>query len=360
MNEVWKAGATMMRGLFWLGLLSVIGTGCEKKGTWLVGRWLLLEQDGKPGVCHEFRADGRLTVYTSTDCDGDQDQVSSGRWEMKDESGFGIIRFNERKGQLAMIGEKDTEHFVCRGAIVGTMFKIGAKGSAELLAALDSQGLIKVKPLDPALGCRQVTLPLQEIRSLPSAAVEDVRMLRHKDQVLKFHVNRISADPRIDKAVYALNDESLEWVALHLTQAAFNPPGPRAALEASAGKPSDEVAIGVGEKRQHIVMWKSYCSLGRNNPKHDIDITLFATAGTRRGTIYVSDNVVSGLWDELKQAAQQAGTDIEDEQGAATTNTPPENRSPTTVKPEPRAQTKAGGAKQPAGKKREASDDDDI
>ena len=346
-------------------LLLGAGCGSSKKAGWLVGQWLLLDPDGKPGVCHEFKKEGLLVVYTSSDCGGDKDQVSSGRWDLKAEDKLGIIRYNERKGQLVLITEKKADEFVCRGAIAGTMYKVGAKGSADLLAELDGKGLIKVKPLDPALGCRQIALPLKDIRSLPSATTEDVRMLRAKDQALKYHISKNSSDPRIEKTIYALNDESLEWVALHLGDAAFNPPGPQAALEGSIGKPQDQVGTGTGTKRQHIVMWKSYCALTRDTPKREIDVTLFATTGKKRGTIYLSDNVVSGLWEELKQMAaapeNQAGPEDQDEEEEeapakvdkkGATKTAP----PATAKPEPKAKAKGKGA--PA--KKGGSDDDDI
>ena len=363
-----------------LAMTLLVGVGCEKKGGWLVGQWLLLDQDGKPGVCHEFKKDGVLVVYTSAECGGDKDQVSSGRWDLKEETKLGVIRYNERKGQLVMLTEKDADHVVCRGAIAGTMYKVGAKGSAEVLAELDRKGLIKVKPLDPALGCRQLALPLKDIRALPSATVEDVRMLRQKDQALKFFINKTSSDSRVDKVIYALNDESVEWVALHLGDAVFNPPGPQATLEASIGKPDDQVATGIGEKRQHIVMWKSYCALTRDTPKRDIDVTLFATAGAKRGTIYVSDNVVSGLWEELKGMAQnpdsQAGPDEEEEGGESGEKKGEDSAAPK-AKAEAKAEkkaaapapapkvkaqkTKAGEAasKKPAGKKGGTDDDDD-
>jgi hypothetical protein len=353
-----------------MGLL-LAATSCGKKGGWLVGQWLLLDEEGKPGVCHEFRKDGTLVAYTSSECGGNKDQVSSGRWEMKDDTRLAIIRYNERKAQLVMLAdrtpEKAPDHVVCRGAVAGTLFRVGPKGPAELLAELERKGLIKVKPLDPALGCRQIALPLKDIRALPEE--KEPRMLRHKDQALKFFVNTNSVDPRVEKAVYALNDESLEWMALHLTAAAFNPPGPQASLESSIGKPLDQVATGTGEKRQHIVMWKSYCALTRDAPKRDIDVTLFSTAGAKRGTIYVSDNVVAGLWEELKQMASdpanQATEEDEGEGGGEEAGGAEPKATPAKAgakvkapPPPPRPEPKPAGKAKPAPKGEE--DDDDI
>jgi hypothetical protein len=354
-----------MRALSMIALF-ILGAGCGgNKAEWLVGQWLLLDADGKPGVCHEFKKEGLLVVYTSAECGGDKDQASSGRYDLKAEDKLGIIRYNERKGQLVLITEKKPDkkpdQFGCRGGISGTMYKIGPKGSSELLAELDQKGLIKVKPLDPALGCRQIALPLKDIRSLPKATTEDIRMLRHKDQALQFHVNKSSADPRVEKTIYALNDESLEWMALHLADPAFNPPGPQTLLENSIGKPLDQIATGKGTKRQHIVMWKSYCALTRDAPKSEIDVTLFATTGKKRGTIYVSNNVVAGLWEELKQMAQnpenEAGPEDQDEEEEAA----PAKADTKKAAPEKKAAPapKAKGKEKPA-KKSGGSDDDDI
>ena len=43
-------------------LLLGAGCGSSKKAGWLVGQWLLLDPDGKPGVCHEFKKEGLLVV----------------------------------------------------------------------------------------------------------------------------------------------------------------------------------------------------------------------------------------------------------------------------------------------------------
>jgi hypothetical protein len=194
---------------------------------------------------------------------------------------------------------------------------VGEQGAAELLARLDEKGVIKVKALPAGFGCQQIALSLSQVRALPTE--KEPRMLRQKDQALEYHGAPSVGEPSIEKVVYALNGDQLEWAALHLAPEAFAPPGPQARLEARIGKPLDAVATGTGEKRQHIAMWKSYCAQGRDVPKRDVDVTLFATAGAKRGTVYLSDNVVSGLWDDLKHVANDpsAQTTEEDEEGKA-------------------------------------------
>ncbi len=352
--------SVMRISLVLAGLVALAG-GCSKGSEWLVGKWLLLDQDGKPGVCHEFKKNKTFVVYTTSECGGDVDQTSSGKWEDKGEGKLAMIRYNEHKAQLVMVTERDQQKFVARGALAGTLYKVGEKGSAEVLAKLEASGAIKVKPLPASWGCDQLVVPLKELRALPKET--EPRMLRQKDQALEYYTGKSAGDAKIEKVVYALNAEAVEWVALHLTAEAFNPPGPQARLEQTIGKPQDAVGTGTGEKRQHIVMWKAYCAgSGKDGVKKDVDVTLFATAGAKRATVYVSENVVSSLWEELKQIAANPAAQATDED---------EGEEGGEKKPEAKAEPKKAEGKQAEGKQAEPKkaepkkapakgDDDDI
>jgi hypothetical protein len=177
-------------------------------------------------------------------------------------------------------------------------------------------------------------------------------MLRQKDQALEYRAGKSPGEPTIEKVVYALGAESLDWVALHLSAEAFAPPGPQQRLEQQLGKPQDAVATGTGERRQHIVMWKAYCASGEGGVKKDVDVTLFATAGSKRATVYVSENVVSSLWEDLKHvAADKSAQASDDDDGADEGGT-----AKPAVKKEPAAAKDAPPAKKDAP----AKDDDDI
>jgi hypothetical protein len=355
-----------------LGLGLLASSGCKKGGDWLVGNWLLLDPDGKPGVCHEFKKDRSFSVYTSSECGGEPDQTSSGKWEEKEDGKLAMIRFNERKAQLVMVTERDAEHFVARGALAGTLYRVGEKGAAPLLAKLEASGAIKVKPLQPTWGCQQLLVPLGQLRALPKET--EPRMLRQKDQGLEYVTGKSPGDSKIEKVVYALNGEAVEWVALHLSEEAFNPPGPQARLEETIGKPQEAIGTGAGEKRQHIVMWKAYCAgSGSDGVKKDVDVTLFSTAGAKRATVYVSEGVVASLWEDLKQIAANPAAQATDEDEEGDEKKPEEKKqakaeAKAEKKPEAKAEKKPE-AKAPAAKpepkpesKKAAkpADDDDI
>ncbi len=301
-----------MRAQIWavlLGCLTALA-GCKGK-QWIEGEWVPLSEEGKLGMCHEFKKDGTFTVYTGVECSNSSDPFLSGKWEFKGDEKLAIQRGNELKAQLVLIAERKEDHFVVRGAFSGTMYRVGPKGGRDLVAQLESKGLIKIKVLPAGQGCKQFSLPIKEIKALPIEA--EPRMIRVKDKALEYRVNRSTSDPKIEKVVYALNQDVIEWVALHLTPEAFDPPGPQERLAGSLGQPIDTVATGQGETRQHIAMWHGYCAQLRDAPNKDIDVTLFATTGERRGTIYISENVVANQWEDLKQLAKDPAAQVSEE-----------------------------------------------
>jgi hypothetical protein len=352
-----------MRTSFSMVLMAAALASCSSKEQWVLGQWVLLGEDGKPGVCHEFKKDGKFITYTQTACTGNTDALLSGRWEFKDKDKLALQRGNDLKAKMAVVSDRKPEQFVSRGAIVGTLFRVGAGGAAEVLRRLDAEGLIKLKPVPPEWGCRQLGTALSEIKALP--VEKEPRMLREKDKSLAYHAQKNTGDPKIEKVVYAMQQEAIEWVALHLAPEAFNPPGPQERLETVVGKATDSAATGQGKKRQHIVMWRTYCAQLRDAPNKDIDLTLFATAGEKRGTLYVSEQVISGLWEDLKHMANDPSAQSTEEEEETETPTKAEPKGatsapPAKVAPAPKAGKAAPRAKGAKGTTAPAGDDDDI
>jgi hypothetical protein len=343
--------------------------GC-KKDLWVVGKWLHVDKDGKPGSCHEFKKDKTFVVYTGSECEGATDPLLSGKFQLKQETKLAVLRGQEEEAHLALVTERTDDKFVTSGAIGGVMYKVGKKGGAALLGKLQDDGVVKVKALPGTMGCAQLSKSLKEIKALPTEA--DPRMIRNKDKGLEYHADKATGDPKIEKIVYALNLDVIEWISFHMTAAAFAPPGPRGRLEQAIGAPADTAATGAGEKRQHITMWRTYCAELRGAKNKDIDLTLFATAGQQRGTYYVSEKIIQGIWEEFKAAAADSANapPEEEEGGAAATPAPAPAAKPAPAPapaakpapaPAPVAAPKPAPAAKPAVSPKPATNpDDDI
>jgi len=219
---------------------------------------------------------------------------------------------------------------------------VGPEGGAKLLAKLTESGAIKLKPLPLDLGCKQLSMSIKDIKALPTEA--EPRMIRQKDQGLEYHVDRATGNPKLEKIVYALNQDVIDWIAFHLTPTAFQPPGPDGWLESELGPPEGTLATGSGEKRQHIGMWRTYCAKLRGANNRDVDVSLFATTGQQRGTIYVSENVVAGIWEDLKQTIKDSPPDDSEEESEGAASPPPAKAPPAAVAPAPAAPAPAAPA----------------
>ncbi len=303
--------------LSFVGLVAVLAlvfaTGCKGK-RWVEGSWLFVDDNGKPGACFTFAAKNELTVYQGASCEGPVDKMASGKWQLKSKTKLAIQRGKEKVAQLAMITEHDDKHFVSRGTLAGTLHRVGEGGGEALLEALRKKGVVKIFPLPKAQGCEQLGLGLAAIRKLPKE--KNPRMLRARDQGLEYRVNTNTGDPKIKKVIYALNQDQLDWVYIEHTAAAFGAPGPEGRLEKAIGKPKSSVSTGKGAKRQNIVMWKTYCASLHGQRNRDIDLTLFSTPGEKTAYYYLSEGVVSNIWENLRQmaadpAAQDDGSDDE-------------------------------------------------
>lgn len=328
------------------------------KGTpFVVGSWLFVDDQGKPGACHTFTKDRKLTVYAGAACKGPKDDIASGRWQMKIETKLAIQRGQEKIALLAMITDRKPDRFVARGTIAGTMYKVGAAGGEALLAELKKKGVIKVFPLSLALGCGPLDRKLAQIRALPKE--ENPRMLRARDQGLEYRVDK-GTDPKVAKIVYALNQEQLDWVYVEATEAVFAAPGPEARLEDLIGKPFAQVSTGKGQKRQNILMWKTYCKKLKGQANRDIDLTLFVTTGEKKAYYYLSEGVVSNIWENLRQMANDPNAqapdddkkdgDDADKKDKADKQTPSPAKAKKPVKAAPTAKAPAKAAKAPKTK----------
>lgn len=324
-----------------------LGGGCKDKGAWLYGQWLLVEE-GKPGACHEFKKDDLYDVYVGSDCKGPTDPGLCGKWQMKGEDRFAIRRGKEIKAHLVVISDRDKDQLSVRGGMNGTFYKVGEKGATALISELEDKGALKVRALPSELGCKALGRPMDEIKKLP--AEPKPRMIRARDEGLEYHVERNTGDPMVEKIVYAVNLDQLDWLSFQLTAAAFAAPGPQARFTDAIGNPSDTAATGSGASRQVIAMWKAYCKKVAGVSGRDVDVTLFATPGKNDGYFYVSENVISNTWAELKSAAddptQQADEEEQEEGGQAAAAPPP--APPPAAPPPPAAKsTPAAVAKPP-------------
>ncbi|MCA9668789.1 MAG: hypothetical protein KC503_24515 [Myxococcales bacterium] len=302
-----------------IALLAIAALSCGKKGEWLVGKWLLVD-DGKPSACHEFKKDRTFTVYRGPHCAGSPDALLGGKWKMKTKTKLLLQRGKEEGAHAAIIGERKDDQFVSSGNLSGTMYKVGKDGTKGLMDKLTQKGVITMRELSGPLGCDALRVSVGDIRKLP--VEKKPRMLRSADQSLQFYANTKTGNPHIEKIVYGLNQDQLDWISFQLTKDAYSAPGPGGRLAAEIGKPKDEAATGKGDKRQQISMWKAYCTKVRGSALKEIDVTLFSIPGKKQGYYYISENVVSSTWGELKAAAgdpsQQADDDDDSGSGSGT------------------------------------------
>jgi len=319
-------------------------TGCKKKGSWLVGKWLLVE-DGKPRACHEFKADRTFSVYVGSECKGKIEPLSSGKWQVQKAGRVAIQRGNEEVAHEALVNEKTEHKISLSGAITGALHKVGDEGAAALIPKLEASGAITARVVPPAMGCTALDLTVSQIKALPVEKAP--RMIRARDQGLEYHANTKTGDAHVERIVYAVNQDQIDWIAFHLTEASFSGPGPRGRLEQALGKPKGQATTGKGDKQQQIAMWKGYCANKvRGATNKDIDITLFSQPAKKSAYYYVSEKVISTMWDELLSAAndpsQQAKDDDDgDGDGKAGGKAKPEAKAPAPKAPTPGPPTTA-------------------
>lgn len=293
-----------LRAWFTLSLcLLPLFAGACKKSQWIEGRWLHVDENGKPGLCYEFAGQRKLNAYRDPRCQGEVEPSMSGKWQLKDDLRLAVLREADGRVLPVPVVERGGDRFATRGGMPGTFHRVSKDAATSLLESLHQAGVVKVHALAEADGCAQLGRPIADIGALNKEAAP--RMLRARDQGLAYHTDG-AAGAQVEKVVYALNQEQLDWVALHLKPSAFDGAGPAAWLTEQLGKPVSTLETGAGETAQTIAMWRAYCANLRGAFNKDVDVTLFATAGKRDGVFYVSEGVIAGLWEDLKDAVDSA------------------------------------------------------
>jgi hypothetical protein len=283
--------------VLWLALALWPAAGC-KKSAWLKGQWLRITRDGKPAECHRFQTDGALRVFLGSACKGPSDPLLSGKYQVKDETRVAVKRGNEDVAQLVLVSRRGEDHFVATGTLAGSFYRVDKKGTAALVTRLEQRGVIKVRALPARRGCHWLGLSLDQIKALPTEP--HPRVIRQRDEGLEFHVNRVTRDANVEKVVYALNQDIIEWMAMHLTAAAFRAQAPDQELEQMLGKPVHRGYSGEANRVQVVGMWRAYCASLRGAYNRDVDLTLFATPSQRQGVLYLSENYLSSIWENLR------------------------------------------------------------
>lgn len=334
-----------MRARAWaIALVVLFSTGCKGKN-WIVGSWLLIDESGKPNRCHTFTEKRELHVYPSSSCKGKPDKLLSGQYQLKDDKKLAIKRSKEKGAQGVRITAKKDGQFTTRGVLSGVFYRVDAKGSEALIKSLREKGTIKLRPLPPTLGCNYLITPLKTINALPKE--KEPRMITARDQGLTYKVNTATGDPNVEKVVYALHLDQLEWISVHFKESTFAPPGPTGRMEGQLGKPQNAIATGKDTKKQHILMWKTYCENLKGQFNADVDLTLFSMPGKKQAYYYISEGIISGVWASLKEmaadpAAQLNDDDDDDDEGDKKKSTKAAPPKPAPVaKAQPKATPKA-------------------
>jgi len=303
--------------------------------------------EGKPGTCHHFKEDGTFSVYKGPSCKGTVDPLLSGKWQTKADRKFAVQRGKEETAQMALVNERSAEKIALSGAISGVLYPVKGGDSDKLIKELETKGVLTLRALPPEMGCKQLGRGASAVRKLKTEA--QPRMTRSRDKSLQFFKEGVSDDPKIEKVVWGINQDQIDWAAFHLTADAFGAPGPGGRLEAILGKPKHTASSGKGAKRQQISMWKAYCATLRGAFTKPVDITLFSTPGKKQAYFYVSENIVSSIWDELLAAVNDPANQADDDDDDDAAATPPAKTAP--AKAAPPAKTAPAKAAPPPAKK---------
>ncbi|MBW2732806.1 MAG: hypothetical protein JRH20_10480, partial [Deltaproteobacteria bacterium] len=300
-----------MRARVWaLVLVGLFSASCKKEN-WIAGSWLLIDESGKPNRCHTFTEKRELLVYPTSSCKGTPDKLLSGQYQLKGDKKLAIKRSKEKGAQGVRITSHDEKQFKARGVLAGVFYRVDAEGTAPLIKKLREKGVIKLRALPPALGCNFLTTPLKTIMALPKE--KEPRMISARDQGLGYHVTTTTGDPLVEKVVYALHLDQLEWISVHYKESAFAPPGPAGRLEGQIGQAQHAIATGKDTKKQHILMWKTFCENLKGQFNADVDLTLFSMPGKKQAYYYISEGIISGIWKSLQEMAVDPDAQLKDD-----------------------------------------------
>jgi hypothetical protein len=295
-----------MRGLG-LGLIAVAFlSGCSSS-QWLNGRWAQLAEDGKITGCIEFKGDGSYVTYLERGCEGQPEELLSGKWQLKKNQL--AMKTNNPLSQpqaLSLMKRSPTEFVLTGGSgAAGEYYRAeNPIAVAALEQRLIAEGKIKIRELPPEMGCAPFQKTLDDLKKLPKDTAP--RLLRKADAALLLVAEALPPGGEHAKITYAADNDRVVWIAWEITEAAMGGDAYRMRLETKLGKPTKTIAIGEGEQGQVINGWKTFCRNIRGQPTADVDLTLFATPAQKKGTLYLSDGSVGKLWTTFEALAKEA------------------------------------------------------
>jgi hypothetical protein len=295
-----------MRGLG-LGLIAVAFlSGCSSN-QWLNGRWAQLAEDGKITGCMEFKGDGSYVTYLERGCEGQPEELLSGKWQLK-KSQLAMKTNNPlAPPQVLSLMKRSPTEFVLSGGsgAAGEYYRAeNPIAVAALEQRLIGEGKIKIRELPPEKGCAQFMKSLDDLKKLPKDTAP--RLLRNADKSLLLVAEVLPPGGEHAKITYAADADRVVWIAWEITEAAMGGDAYRTRLESTLGKPAKTFAIGEGEQAQVITGWKTFCRGMPGRPSADVDLTLFATPAQKKGTLYLSDGSVGKLWGTFEALAKEA------------------------------------------------------
>jgi len=296
-----------MRGLG-LGLIAVVFlSGCSSN-QWLHGRWAQLAEDGKITGCIEFKSDGTYKTYLERGCEGQPEELLSGKWQLK-KTQLAMKTNNPLAPPqaLAVMKRSPTEFVLTGGSgAAGEYYRAENPIAVSALEQrLIGEGKIKIRELPAEMGCNSFMKTLDDLKKLPKDTAP--RLLRKADAALLLVAEQLPPGGEHAKITYAADNDRVVWIAWEITEAAMNGDAYKTRLETKLGKPAKNIAIGEGEQGQIITGWRTFCRNVRGQPTADVDLTLFSTPAQKKGTLYLSDGSVGKLWTTFEALAKEAG-----------------------------------------------------
>jgi len=291
-----------------LGLIAIAFLSACSSSQWLNGRWAQLSEDGKLVGCVEFKSDGTYRTFLERGCEGQPEELLSGKWQLKKTQLVLKTSNPFSPAQALQVMRRGPKEFVASGAsgAAGQYYRADNPiAVAALEQRLIGEGKIKIRELPPELGCAALGKSREELRKLPKD--ESPRLLRKADAALLLVAETPPAGGEHTKITYAADNDRVVWIAWELSEAAMNGDGFRGRLEGKLGTPTKRINIGDGEQGQVISGWKTFCRNVHGQPNVDVDLTLFATPAQKKGTLYLSEGTVGKLWATFEELAKGGG-----------------------------------------------------
>jgi len=294
-----------MRGLG-IGLVAAMLLGGCSSNTWIHGRWAHLAEDGKLTGCIEFKSDGTYVTYLERGCEGQPEELLSGKWQLK-KNQLALKTNNPLAPPQALtVIRRGATEFVLTGGsgAAGEYFRAeNPIAVAALEQRLVAEGKIKIRELPSEMGCVSFQKTLEQLKKLPKDT--SPRLLRKADATLLLVAEVPQTPTEYSKITYAADNDRIVRIAWELTESAAGGDAYRKRLESKLGAPAKTITIGEGEQAQVITGWKTFCRNVNGQPTADVDLTLFTTPAQKRGTLYLSDGTVGKLWSTFEALAKE-------------------------------------------------------